>query len=176
MDGARFDGLTRALAARRSRRWATRGLMTLAGAWLALPRSAQAHYPGAAVPGGFCAAHDQCAPVAADVGWASCRGGVCCLVKGSSCIHDGECCDGEACLAPGVCGGAGASGLFPGAWCPAGGNACSTHPLLGPVSPVCADNGLWEDGPTNCCFPAGGHCGTDAECCAGLFCVADVCA
>ena len=56
MDGARFDGLTRALAARRSRRWATRGLMTLAGAWLALPRSAQAHYPGAAVPGGFCAA------------------------------------------------------------------------------------------------------------------------
>ena len=174
MDGSRFDGITRAFAWRRSRRWTTQALVAFVGASLGIPRATAAQFSGGL--GGFCVTHDQCTPVAPDAGWATCRGGVCCLVRGSRCTHDGECCNGEACLAPGVCGGAGSSGLFPGAWCPAGGNACSTHPLLGPVSPVCADNGLWEDGPTNCCFPPGGRCDGDAECCAGLFCVAGACA
>jgi hypothetical protein len=133
--------------------------------------------------GEVCTYHDDCAPVSPDAGWATCRDNgqgyarpVCCLVKGSWCSRTEECCDGEECWGPGVCGGVAASGLRPGSWCLAGGNLCSTHHLLGPVPPVCADNGVWEDGPTNCCFPAGGWCGADAECCGGLLCVGGTCA
>ena len=173
MDDRRFEALIRVFSQTASRRGAVRGLLALAAAGFAVPAATDVRAAGL---GAFCTDHAHCAPVGADAGWATCRGAACCLVRGSRCTHHGECCDGEACLAPGVCGGAGASGLFPGAWCPPGGAACSTHPMLGPVSPICADNGLWDDGPTNCCFLAGGDCGADAECCAGLVCVSGACA
>jgi hypothetical protein len=43
----------------------------------------------------------------------------------------------------------------------------------GPVA--CADNGLTRDGSLNCCRSAGGACGADNECCAGLDCVNGAC-
>jgi hypothetical protein len=36
---------------------------------------------------------------------------------------------------------------------------------------TCADNGITEDGPLNCCLSAGGLCGDDRQCCGGLRCL-----
>jgi hypothetical protein len=36
---------------------------------------------------------------------------------------------------------------------------------------TCADNGITEDGPLNCCLSAGGLCGDDRHCCGGLLCL-----
>lgn len=181
MDGSRFDEIARAFGRRGSRRAAIVATAALAGARFARPRAAAGQVSGALRLGDICTYHDDCTPVSPDAGWATCRSngaGIarpsCCLVKGSWCNFDWECCDGESCSI--VCGGVAASGLRPGSWCPAGGDLCSTHHVLGLVSPVCADNGIWEDGPTNCCFPAGSLSGNDAQCCAGLFCAGGTCA
>jgi hypothetical protein len=174
MNGPRFDSLARAMAGKQSRRQVISTLLACVAAFASPPCGARGQLAGAL--GEQCTAHDECSAVAAGTGWATCRGNVCCLVRGSRCSHDGECCDGERCLPPGFCGGVGASGLAPGAWCPAGANLCSLHPYYGRVSAICADNGIWEDGPTNCCFPAGGFCHGDAECCAGLVCGGNACA
>jgi hypothetical protein len=40
---------------------------------------------------------------------------------------------------------------------------------FGPI--ICADNGIAEDGPLNCCLGAGGLCGADAHCCEALLCL-----
>lgn len=173
MEARQLDDLARVLADGTSRRRAIGTLLAFAATIVAATRGAKAQSGGAL--GERCNAHAECDPVDPGAGWATCRGNVCCLVRGSRCQHDGECCDGEPCLPPGYCGGAGASGLAPGAWCPPGQELCSTHPSYGPVPAICADNGIWEDGPTNCCFPQDGRCHNDAECCAGLVCSDNAC-
>lgn len=39
----------------------------------------------------------------------------------------------------------------------------------GPI--LCADNGITEDGPLNCCLGEGGLCGNNAHCCGSLLCL-----
>ena len=39
----------------------------------------------------------------------------------------------------------------------------------GPIT--CADNGIAEDGPRNCCLGEGGLCGSNAHCCGSLLCL-----
>lgn len=39
----------------------------------------------------------------------------------------------------------------------------------GPI--VCAENGIAEDGPLNCCLGEGGLCGSNAHCCGSLLCL-----
>ena len=39
----------------------------------------------------------------------------------------------------------------------------------GPIA--CADNGIAEDGPLNCCLGEGGLCGNNSHCCGSLLCL-----
>lgn len=39
----------------------------------------------------------------------------------------------------------------------------------GPIT--CAENGIAEDGPLNCCLGEGGLCGNNAHCCGSLLCL-----
>jgi hypothetical protein len=39
------------------------------------------------------------------------------------------------------------------------------------ASVICADNGIVEDGPLNCCLNEGGLCLTDLDCCGSLLCI-----
>jgi hypothetical protein len=39
----------------------------------------------------------------------------------------------------------------------------------GPIT--CADNGIAEDGPLNCCLGEGGLCGNNSHCCGSLLCL-----
>jgi hypothetical protein len=101
----------------------------------------------------------------------------CCRFEGGGCGSDPDCCAGLLCVDY-VCvevGGRGSSGtgggrLLLGAACESAGE-CSQDG--GEVA--CDDNGLADDGPTNCCRYSGGACWDGAGCCAGLECIDGVC-
>lgn len=101
----------------------------------------------------------------------------CCRFDGGGCGSDPDCCAGLLCV-DFVCvevGGRGSSGtgggrLSLGAACESAGE-CSQDG--GEVA--CDDNGLADDGPTNCCRYSGGACWDSAGCCAGLECIDGVC-
>jgi len=177
VDAGRFDTLARALAHPGSRRAALAALLSLAASRLggATPVGAQA----AGVPlGGACAAREECAAVDPAAGWVACRAnGIdddgaanCCLVAGSACMADEECCGEDLCTPPGICGPVTESGLPAGAYC-TGAAQCSPHAFYGGWPVYCMDNGDPDDGPTNCCRPAGSTCNADAHCCWSAACV-----
>lgn len=177
MDADRFDRIARSLGRRGTRRSAVAALGA-AGAALNRrgTRLAGAQY---GVPlGGVCWAHEECVPVDPSIGWVTCRANGldgdgptnCCLVAGSWCSSDAECCDGWACELPGVCGPVAASGLPAGRYCSSV-DLCSASEFYGGWPVYCADNGVWADGPTNCCRPAGSPCNDFGDCCGSLACI-----
>lgn len=125
--------------------------------------------------GASCRDQSQCAPLSPDDGWATCAyvgstsAATCCLATGSWCSFDSECCGEDLCQPPGICGGVLASGLPTGAYC-ADASLCSYR-----AADACADNGVVDDGPTNCCWHVGGFCTEDAHCCGTAGCVDGMC-
>ena len=123
----------------------------------------------------------------------------CCRAAGGCCMIAEHCCGDLDCVTAGegpcsgfgVCVGAGTSpgapptgdpGVAPPAGAPGGlglGAICNSvaecaASASGTVA--CADNGIDEDGITNCCLEAGGVCnGVDSYCCGDGFCVDNVC-
>lgn len=176
MDADRFDGLARRLGRAGTRRAVIATVLSAITA--VVVRSGKPATAQTAVPlGGACASHEQCIPVDPARGWATCRAnGIdadgaanCCLVAGSWCSTDSECCDGYLCEMPGVCGPVAASGLPAGRYC-ASVDLCSASEFYGGWPVYCADNGVWADGPTNCCRPAGSPCNDFGDCCWSLQC------
>ena len=127
--------------------------------------------------GATCRNHGECAPILPDDGWATCAAVAsaaelrCCLVWGSYCSFDWECCGETRCYTPGICGGAAAGGLSIGSYCP----GSTTLPCSARLADACDDNGVFEDGPTNCCNYEGGWCSEDAHCCGVTRCIEQVC-
>jgi hypothetical protein len=127
MDDQRFDALTRALAAGRSRRGALKllgaSLAAAVGAGRSLARveaagdGAAGHacasgddcYSGVCRPapfnscagvlvGGSCRAWNDCAGAGLEGGDTSCQGGVCCGIGGYDCSDSSECCANYTCV------------------------------------------------------------------------------
>lgn len=184
MDEQRFDDLTRALSQSAPRRGVLRGLAggALAGL-VAVARAGRGKAQTAGVPlGGTCTATAQCAQdtmgttICGDNGLAGDGELTCCQTSGC-CGSDADCCDDLLCAPTGdvcyVCLRPPFATQFVGDMCDATPECVAS--VLGTV--ICADNGVAEDGPLNCCFERGGICydGPDSLCCGSLSCIDGVC-
>ena len=175
MDDARFDSLTRMLAAGHSRR---QGLRVLAGAGAALLALARPASRGAAAhhamlgPGDPCRDSSQCvaadAPlICADNGFALDGPLNCCTYEGSRCGFDQGCCGDAACI-DGFCGRI-QDYAGPGERCR------DSSVCIGADAPLTCDF-IAVTGDYRCCTYEGSRCGFDAACCGAAACVNGFCA
>jgi hypothetical protein len=175
VDDARFDSLTRMLAAGRSRR---QGLRVLAGAGAALlalarpaGRGASAHHAMLG-PGDPCRDSSQCmaadAPlICADNGFTVDGPLNCCTYVGSRCGFDQGCCGDAACI-DGFCGSI-QDYAGPGERC------LDSSVCVGADAPLTCDF-VAVTGDYRCCTYEGSRCGSDAACCGAAACVNGYCA
>jgi len=185
MDGKRFDDLTRIWSRGFSRRRAIGPLAASGlGGWLALAGRARAAAQEATVSlGGTCTASSQCrndgmgsAPYCGDNGIVA-DGPLTCCRESGCCGSDADCCGGRLCAPSGdvcsYCAYPPFPDRFPGDECTSSAQCVAS--VTGTV--ICADNGVAEDGPLNCCYDAGSICydGPDSHCCSGTPCIDGIC-
>lgn len=125
------------------------------------------------LPGAACTNSAQCLGVdtiCADNGITFDGGLNCCRSQGGTCADGTGCCGALLCIG-GVCGGGSTTALgFPGDQCSYAGQCDQSG-----GETDCADNGLVDDGPFNCCRYSGGTCAFGAGCCGGLLCIDGIC-
>ena len=177
MDEQQFDRLARAVAARRTRRDAMRGLAGAVAALVALARGTGAVAQQGSVPiGGICYHSSQCrddgdfGPVFCDDNGFAYDGDFnCCRYEGGYCGEfDENCCGGLSCID---------------AHCSSGsyyrnpGEQCWTEDQCRAASGAwyCADNGFEYDGPLNCCAAEADRCAIDEHCCGLANCIGGLC-
>jgi hypothetical protein len=155
MDANRFDGLTRAMGAKCSRRWAP---VTALGAALATtPVVARCREDGGACKKGGQCYSGLCAPPTGSTA----KGGVCCTPACSGRVCGGDGCGGSCgeCTAPATCGGGATAGSCgtPGTVCTPSGEACDPNALVMTCcSKICQRDGYegkeCPNGDPDCCL------------------------
>jgi hypothetical protein len=162
MDGHQFDRLARAVAARRTRRGAIRGITGAAVAFGVLMRDGAAAQD--AVPiGGACWDNSQCRSavtglICASNGFEYDGPRNCCAQDGGRCQFDEHCCGISGCF-DGVCG---YYGPAPTAGLPLGAS-CTDTAECGGNGVICT--GSFTASGMSCCLTNGQACASDNECC-----------